>query len=421
MQIKSAKDIARMLPNTKSNVLGIPGLRVDNRSGHAYYVYRRMVNGRNYEVSLKTNSFDKAKAKATALKLMDKEDFLDSIRQVKDEKLIDRTFESVANAYTDWRVEVGDWEKDGKAHKDMSGYLNNHILPVFKKMVLNEITPSVVAKIASRSNETPYAADRSIDVVRTVFDWAKAKGWYAKDNPADKSGALKFLLPRQKDNSFNFGAIPLERVPEFCRVLWETCDARDLLFLFSILTATRSGTVRLVSWEDIDLDKHVWHVKQETLKVKKNHYLDIPLSSAAMAVLEMAMGETNTGSVFVSPKGRYYSDAVFSQRIAQLNETAKEPWLDEAQTKERGEPIKATQHGIARACFKTWATDDSNGNDQKYSSKVSEICLHHSVKDAYNGAYERGEYFKRRAEMMQAWGEFCFSAIARYKNRSKKP
>lgn len=53
--------------------------------------------------------------------------------------------------------------------------------------------------------------------------------------------------------------------------------------------------------------------------------------------------------------------------------------------------------------------DDELGNDRRFSDKIAELCLHHKVGDAYNGAYERNQAMKSRIEMMQAWGDYCAS------------
>ena len=49
------------------------------------------------------------------------------------------------------------------------------------------------------------------------------------------------------------------------------------------------------------------------------------------------------------------------------------------------------------------------GNDKRFSASIAELCLHHKIDDAYNGAYERNQALKSRAEMMQAWADYCYS------------
>lgn len=85
--------------------------------------------------------------------------------------------------------------------------------------------------------------------------------------------------------------------------------------------------------------------------------------------------------------------------------------IDQAETLKRGEPVRPTQHGIARATFMTWSQDDGLENDQKFDVRVAHMALHHKLQDGYNGAYERQSLFNRRRELMEAWAEYCFSAV----------
>lgn len=80
--------------------------------------------------------------------------------------------------------------------------------------------------------------------------------------------------------------------------------------------------------------------------------------------------------------------------------------------------MRPTQHGIARATFRTWSQDDALGNDLRFDARTAELCLHHKVPDAYNGAYERNSSMIRRREMMEAWAKFCFSKAGTFAAQS---
>ncbi|WP_370826804.1 hypothetical protein [Parasutterella excrementihominis] len=104
------------------------------------------------------------------------------------------------------------------------------------------------------------------------------------------------------------------------------------------------------------------------------------------------------------------TDTAFSNVVKDL----PSKWIDCEQTRSREKEVRATPHGIARATFRTWAQDDELGNDQRFSDRVAELCLHHKPQDGYNGAYERNKSFIRRREMMDAWAKYCFSLIKQY-------
>ena len=82
----------------------------------------------------------------------------------------------------------------------------------------------------------------------------------------------------------------------------------------------------------------------------------------------------------------------------------REGWIDPDLTKERGEPVVACQHAIARASFRTWATANPD-----FSDRVIELCLHHAV-SKYAGAYDRAKLLDEKKALLQAWSDFCKSA-----------
>jgi integrase len=57
---------------------------------------------------------------------------------------------------------------------------------------------------------------------------------------------------------------------------------RDALKL-TVLTATRSGEVRNAVWSEFDLDKAVWSIPAERMKMKEPHV--VPLATAAVALM----------------------------------------------------------------------------------------------------------------------------------------
>lgn len=111
--------------------------------------------------------------------------------------------------------------------------------------------------------------------------------------------------------------------------------------------------------------------------------------------------------IFPNPKNAVMSDTVFSRVVREL----PTKWIDTEQSKNTEREVPATMHGIARATFRTWSQDDSLGNDKKFDARIAELCLHHKIQDAYNGAYERNQSFIRRRELMEEWAKFCFSKI----------
>jgi len=60
-----------------------------------------------------------------------------------------------------------------------------------------------------------------------------------------------------------------------------------------------------------------------------------------------------------------------------------------------------TTHGIARACFKSWASDETN-----FERDIVEACLTHVIGDKLEAAYRRSDFDAKRTRLMSAWAAF---------------
>lgn len=409
------------LPVGRYNQAGVKGfsllvLRPTNR----YWMLRRQINNRFYQVNLGKAleiSPAKALAKAAEISELPAEEFLKLVSPKQSgaeeqEKALRLTFVSAAAKYRRWCIDTGRYEEESKQDKLVWGRLERWVFPVYGTKFLDELRPKDVAKMAERLGQKKETARRCIIYTRQIFDWAKASDLVDQDNPANTGGALKYLLPVGARRSQNRGAIAVKDLPDFFFSLYSLPkSASKNCFLFSILTATRSGTVRAARWEQIDWEAKVWNIPALQLKVKANGNLAVPLAPEAIRFLQ-ALGPKEKGWIFPNPSGDMQSDAPFSQIMHDMERMFPGRWLDKAQSEALGKPVLATQHGIARATFRTWAQDDELGNDRRFNARTAELCLHHKVQDAYNGAYERNTSFLRRKEMMDAWAAYCFSKVS---------
>lgn len=386
------------------------------------WFYRRKVAGKTYSLGLgsfKTTNLSQARNSAVKLNDLSKEDFiayLNDKKQKKEEPVAPEilTFRDVQQMFIDWNIEVGNWVELDKAHKVFEGRMRMYILPVIGNKSIKEVTPADVAKIAQAIWDKPDTVDRCLRFIRQVFNWAKAKEICTQDNPADRSGVLKYLLPQRKYMTKNRGALSVKQLPEFFASIYQEFGqiSSGRCFLFSILTATRSGTARFAKWDQIDFEKKEWLIPPEQLKMSENGALIVPLAEGVVSWLQSFKPENASGFIFPNSKGKALSDSMVS-RLIKLSNRKGHNWIDEAQSAKTGKTIFPTQHGIARATFRTWSQDDSLGNDKRFDERIAELCLHHKVKDIYNGAYERNQSFIRRREMMNAWADYCFSALKR--------
>src|SRR5215472_5135254 len=157
-------------------------------------------------------------------------------------------------------------------------------------------------------------------------------------------------------------------------------SARALEFL--VLTATRTGETLGTIWDEVDIEARLWTIPVERMKAGKEHR--VPLSGAALAVLKQMHGIRHSDYVFPGGRdGRPLSDMALWMLLRRM---------------ERGE---ITAHGF-RSTFRDWAAERTN-----FPREVAEAALAHTIPDAVEAAYRRGDLFEKRKKLMAAWADYC--------------
>jgi len=163
----------------------------------------------------------------------------------------------------------------------------------------------------------------------------------------------------------------------------ESISAKALEFL--ILTAVRSGSVRLAEWSEIDLDNQVWVIPAEHTKARHEHR--VPLQPQAIKLLKALPIMAGTNIVFTSPTGKALSDMTLSQLMRRM--------------RDRGElAVDAVPHGF-RSTFRDWAAEKT-----AYPDEMRKIASGHTVSDTVKKAYERTDLLEKRREMMKEWAKY---------------
>ena len=214
--------------------------------------------------------------------------------------------------------------------------------------------------------------------ISTVMKWAVAEG-HRSDNPAGE--AIGAALPR-----YNGRAKRHHRALPHCEVAAAIEAVRSsragiavkLAFEFLILTAARSGEVRLATWDEIDRNKATWTVLASRMKAGVEHR--VPLSDRALAILDEARA-LDDGSGLVLPgtrQGKPLSDMTLSKLMRDLG-------------------LDGVPHGF-RSSFRDWAAECTNA-----PPAVMEAALAHTVRDKVEAAYNRTTLFERRRTLMDQW------------------
>ena len=248
-------------------------------------------------------------------------------------------------------------------------------------------TAEVLAALKEVWTEKPETGARVRGRIERVLDAAKAKGFRSGENPARWRGHLDHLLPkRQKLTRGHHAALPFGEVADFVARLREREGMAALALEFVILTAGRSGEVRGATWGEIDLKAKVWTVPAERMKAQREHR--VPLSARGLEILTELKPLATGGPdclVFPGTNGKALSDAAFSALLMRMGV-------------ERG---SVTPHGF-RSSFRDWA-----GESSTFPREVAEAALAHTVGNATELAYRRGDALEKRRKLMDAWARFC--------------
>ena len=274
----------------------------------------------------------------------------------------------------------GTWKDKGRTREHWENSMRDYVLPVLGRRRVSDIEARDVLRIIgplwTAKHETALKIKRRVSA---VLQWAVVNG-YRIDNPVN---AIKLALPKADGLKGHFKAIHYQDVAAAIEKVkagpshWATIAA----FEFSIYTATRSQEVRGLTWDELDLKAGAWELPGARTKTGKPYR--IPLSTAAVDLLKEAKARSVGGSlVFPSIRNKMLSDSTVSKAVREAG-------------------IEGVPHAIARACFKTWASECTNADHA-----VIESCLNHSIGGALEKAYNRGDFYAKRARLMQAWADF---------------
>lgn len=273
-----------------------------------------------------------------------------------------------------------------KTAEQFKASLEAHAIPRLGKKRVDQIQADhVIATLSPIWTEKPQIARKVRHRIIQTLAFAKSHGWRSEPVPTAKeiSGGLA-----SQPESKGFRAMPYKALPSFfgAELAKEGSPAR-LALLFTILTAARSGEVRKATWGEIDFEEKLWRKPAEHMKSRKAH--DVPLSAAALAVLERAKGlGDGEGPIFPNSRGKPLSDAALGKMLAMAGSDM-------------------TVHGF-RSTFRDWAAEKM----PTVPFTVAELALAHSVGDATERAYLRSDLRDMRRSLMDAWAAFAAPSLS---------
>jgi integrase len=297
-----------------------------------------------------------------------------------------QTFEAVADLYI--AAHKAGWRNE-KHGKQWRATLEAYAFPLIGNKPVQAVTGGdVLAILEPIWADKTETASRVRGRIENVLDYAAARQWRTGENPARWKGNLDHLLPdRAKVAKVeHHAAIPWQDMPALVAKLAESKGTAALCLRFLILTAARSGEARGARWNEIDLDGKTWTVPAARMKAGQEHR--VPLSAAALAILTPMLPLKKKVDDLVFPGGRAGSP---------LSDVA----LNKALATAGGADF--TVHGM-RSTFRDWAAESTS-----YAREIAESALAHTNKDKVEAAYLRGDHFKKRGLLMDAWAAYATS------------
>jgi len=419
----SALEVSRLSEAGYHHIGGVAGLVLQvTKSGTRSWLLRVLVGGKRREIGLGGYpDVTLAGAREAARTLREKiKAGIDPVaeRQAARSALAAAvassiTFKQAAEKYI--AANEAGW-KNAKHSAQWSTTLEAYAYPIIGKIQVSAIETAHVVNILEPIWTTKTeTASRVRGRIESVLDWAKVRGYRKDENPARWKGHLDHILPaRSKVQKIqHHAALDYRKVGAFIAALKAVDGMGARALEFAILCASRSNEVRGATWSEIDEAAGVWTIPAKRMKAEKEHR--IPLSPAALALLESVPRIVGTDLIFPNTKHGELSDMTLTAVIRRMHESSLKDgsggWTDSA-----GKVI--TAHGF-RSTFRDWA-----GETTAYPREVIEHAIAHQLKDKAEAAYARGTLFEKRRRLMADWAKCCStttsSAIALPINRSSQ-
>src|SRR3954468_19907582 len=322
------------------------------------------------------------RARAARLQLLDGIDPIDARRTERAKATLVMTFKEAAEAYN--AVHEQKW-RNAKHRKQFLASLACYAYPALGDMAVSTIDTTAVLRVVEpiwlSKTET---ANRVRGRIESVLDWATVRGHRSGDNPARWKGHLAGVLPAPGAvaQRSHFPALPWAQVAAFMAGLRAREDISARALEFTILTAARTGEVVGARWSEIDLETHTWIIPAARMKSRREHR--VPLSPRAVEILSALYREAGNSHVFIGARtGAALGNMAMPDVLQQMGQS------------------DVTVHGF-RSTFRDWAAEAT-----AYPNHVVEQALAHTIGNAVEAAYRRGDLFEKRRYLMNDWAQFC--------------
>lgn len=300
----------------------------------------------------------------------------------KEEKAIQKlstgnTFEAIAR---EWHKSKADrWSL--RYRDEIIDTFEKDIFPYIGKRPIAEIKPLELLETLRRM-EKRGALEKMRKVRQRcgeVYRYAIITG-RAEYNPAPDLATA--LTPPKKQH---FPFLTAEELPYFLKDLagYTGSVITKTATKIILLTAVRTQELRFARWQDIDLEKGIWEIPAEVMKMKRPHV--VPLSKQVIELFNS-----------LKPLSGHY-ELVFIGRNDHRKPISKESVNQVIEL--LGYKGRLTGHGFRH-------TMSTILHEKGFNSAWIETQLAHIDKNAIRGTYNHAQYMEGRREMMQWYADY---------------
>ena len=277
---------------------------------------------------------------------------------------------------------------------NITNWLGNIAIKDIKRVDIINILEKIQNKGAIET------AHRILSLMNKIYMFAVTKE-YIEHNIIADIDKKSVLVPSNKN--IHHPAITL---PDEIKVLLRDINSIgerfrsniSIIFIFKIIpyVFVRSENIRLMRWNELDLEKGIWEIPKEKMKT----HIDFvcPLSRQAVDIIKQIEPYSRHRSEFVFPSpsknDRGISGATLSDTLNKL-----------------GYQNRHTFHGF-RSMFSTIAYEYYK--EHGFHSDIIESCLAHKEKNRVKAAYNREskyKYFEEKKELMQWWADWLDNLV----------
>ncbi|MBY6158897.1 tyrosine-type recombinase/integrase [Pseudooceanicola nitratireducens] len=407
----SALEVKRLRhPGGSGNVVyfvgGVAGLMLQVTPSHARsWLLRVMIGGKRRELGLGSYpEIPLAQARDRAREAKDKiRNGIDPIverqqvrAQLAAEQRRGMTFSEATERYLAAKLDAF---KNSKHRDQWRSTLERYAIPELGPMQVDDLTVQDILRILDPIWKTKTeTASRLRGRIEAVLSWATVSGHRSGDNPARWAGNLKELLPAATKVAkiAHQPALQIDDAPRWLASLRARQGIGARALEFAALTASRSQEVRGALWDEIDIGSAMWIVPAGRMKMDREHR--VPLTDAALQLLEALPKFQGNPLVFPAPRGGQMTDMTMSAAMKRLHAADVASGGSGFVDRVSGRP--AVPHGL-RSTFRDWIAERT-----EFPGDMAEIALAHKISNAVEASYRRGDMVEKRRAMMAAWADF---------------